>query len=54
MLEMSLLTSENKAADGWDETGKEWIEGESANQHTVHELQNSSQKNVDEVRVDQL
>lgn len=51
---MSLLTTENEAADGRDEAGKKRIEGKSANQHTISELKNSSEKNVDEVGIDEL
>lgn len=48
------FTSKYEAADGRDEARQEWIERECSNKHTVHELQDSSQKNVGEVRINQF
>lgn len=48
------LTSENEAADGRNEPRQEGVERECADEHTISELQNSSQQNVDEIRVDQF
>lgn len=48
------LTSEDEAADGGNESRQERVEGECADEHTISELQNSSQQNVHQIRVDQF
>ena len=44
-----LFTSKNKRSDCWDETGKERIEGEGADQTAVAKLDYSSKQNVKQV-----
>ena len=47
-------TSQDKAADGRDESGQERIEGECSDEAAVDKLEDSRQQDVEEICVDEL
>lgn len=49
-----IVTSQDEAADGGDESGEEGIEGKGADQATIDKLGDAGQQDVEEVRVNQL
>lgn len=50
----TLHTAQDETADGGDESGQERVEGKSADENAVDELENAGQQDVEEVGVDQL
>lgn len=48
------LTSENKAADGRNESGQKWVERECSNQTAVNELYDAGKHDIEEISIDQL
>jgi hypothetical protein len=48
------LTSKNETANGGNESREKRVEWISADEHTISELQNSRQQNINEISVDQL
>lgn len=54
VFEWRLLTAQNEAADGRNESGQERVERETAHQATIHELNDAGQHDVHQIGIDQL
>lgn len=49
-----LLTAQNEATDGRNETGQKWIERKGSNETAVHELCDTGEYDVKQISVDQF